>query len=345
MAWGQAEALGIGSLLADGVPVRLTGQDSQRGTFSHRHLVLNDAKTGEKYSPLAEVSDTRLEIYNSPLTEAATIGFEYGVAVAADRDLVLWEAQFGDFVNVAQVMIDQFLSAGWSKWGQRSRLTLLLPHGYEGQGPEHSSARLERFLQLCGEDNMRVVYPSTPAQCFHLLRLQAFSEPERPLIVMSPKSLLRHPQAKSPVRELAEGGFRKVIDDPAVEGGGDPERVRRLILCSGKVYYDLAGAEERAEAQDIAIARVETLYPFPTGGIRSLYERYPNLETAIWTQEEPLNMGALTYILPRLRAVLPREVRLLHVSRPERASPAEGNPRNHAIAQRDIVARALAARG
>ena len=345
VAWGQAEALGIGSLLADGIPIRLTGQDSQRGTFSHRHLVLNDAKTGEKYSPLAEVSDTRLEIYNSPLTEAATIGFEYGVAVAADRDLVLWEAQFGDFVNVAQVMIDQFLSAGWSKWGQRSRLTLLLPHGYEGQGPEHSSARLERFLQLCGEDNMRVVYPSTPGQYFHLLRLQAFSEPERPLIVMSPKSLLRHPQAKSPVRELAEGGFRKVIDDPAVEGGGDPERVRRLILCSGKVYYDLAGAEERAEVQDIAIARVETLYPFPTGGIRSLYERYPNLETAIWTQEEPLNMGALTYILPRLRAVLPRDVRLLHVSRPERASPAEGNPRNHAIAQRDIVARALAARG
>ena len=345
VAWGHAEALGIGSLLADGVPVRLTGQDSQRGTFSHRHLVLNDAKTGEKYSPLAEVSDTRFEIYNSPLTEAATIGFEYGVAVAADRDLVLWEAQFGDFVNVAQVMIDQFLSAGWSKWGQRSRLTLLLPHGYEGQGPEHSSARLERFLQLCGEDNMRVVYPTTPAQYFHLLRLQAFSEPERPLIVMSPKSLLRHPQAKSPVRELAGGRFRRVIDDPAVGESGDAERVRRLILCSGKVYYDLAGAEERAEAKDTAIVRVETLYPFPAEGIRALHERYPNVETAIWTQEEPLNMGALTYILPRLRAVLPREVRLLHVSRPERASPAEGNPRNHAIAQRDIVARALAARG
>ncbi len=345
VAWGQAEALGIGSLLADGVPVRLTGQDSQRGTFSHRHLVLNDARTGEKYSPLAEVSDTRFEIYNSPLTEAATIGFEYGVAVAADRDLVLWEAQFGDFVNVAQVMIDQFLSAGWSKWGQRSRLTLLLPHGYEGQGPEHSSARLERFLQLCGEDNMRVVYPTTPAQYFHLLRLQAFSEPERPLIVMSPKSLLRHPQAKSTVRELAEGRFRKVIDDPAIGGGGDAEQVRRLILCSGKVYYDLAGAEERAEAKDVAIGRVETLYPFPADEIRALHERYPNVETAIWTQEEPLNMGALTYVLPRLRAVLPREIRLLHVSRPERASPAEGNPRNHAIAQRDIVARALAARG
>ena len=341
VAWGQAEALGIGSLLDDGVPVRLTGQDVQRGTFSHRHLVLNDAKTGERYSPLAELSDTRFEIFNSPLTEAATIGFEYGVAVAADRDLVLWEAQFGDFVNVAQVMIDQFLSAGWSKWGQRSRLTLLLPHGYEGQGPEHSSARLERFLQLCAEDNMRVVYPTTPAQYFHLLRLQAFSEPERPLIVMSPKSLLRHPQAKSPVRDLAEGGFRKVIDDPAVEGPEDAQRVRRLVLCSGKVYYDLAGAEERTRAKDTAVARVESLYPFPAEEIRALHDRYPTVDTAIWTQEEPLNMGALTYILPRLRAVLPRAVRLLHVSRPERASPAEGNPRNHAIAQRDIVARAL----
>ena len=342
VAWGHAEALGIGSLLEDGVPVRLTGQDSQRGTFSQRHLVLNDARNGEQHSPLAGLSDTRLEIHNSPLTEAATIGFEYGVTVAADRDLVLWEAQFGDFVNVAQVMIDQFLSAGWSKWGQRSRLTLLLPHGHEGQGPEHSSARLERFLQLCGEDNMRVVYPSTPAQYFHLLRLQAMSEPERPLVVMSPKSLLRHPRAASPVRELVEGRFRKVIDDEATRTTEDAERVRRLILCSGKVYYDLAGAEERAGAKDAAIVRVETLYPFPAEGIRAVLERYPNLERAIWTQEEPLNMGALTYILPRLRGVLPRDVRLLHVSRPERASPAEGNPRNHAVAQREIVAKALA---
>ena len=340
--WGHAEALGIGSLLEDGVPIRLTGQDSQRGTFSHRHLVLNDARTGERYSPLAEISDVRLEIFNSPLTEAATIGFEYGVAVAADRDLVLWEAQFGDFVNVAQVMIDQFLSAGWSKWGQRSRLTLLLPHGYEGQGPEHSSARLERFLQLCGEDNMRVVYPTTPGQYFHLLRLQAFSEPERPLIVMSPKSLLRHPRARSSVRELAEGRFRKVIDDDSIDA---EERVRRLILCSGKVYYDLAGAEERAGAEDAAIVRVETLYPFPAREIRELHERYRNVQAVIWAQEEPMNMGALTYILPRLRAVLPREVRLLHVSRPERASPAEGNPRNHAGAQREVVAQALAAHG
>ena len=340
-AWGHAEALAIGSLLDEGVPVRLTGQDSERGTFSHRHLVLNDARTGERHSPLAHVSDARFEIHNSPLTEAATIGFEYGVTVAADRDLVLWEAQFGDFVNVAQVMIDQFLSAGWSKWGQRSRLTLLLPHGYEGQGPEHSSARLERFLQLCAEDNMRVVYPTTPAQYFHLLRLQALSEPERPLVVMSPKSLLRHPMAKSPVRDLVEGGFRKVIDDPAIEGAEDAERVRRAVLCSGKVYYDLAGTEERAGATETAIVRVETLYPFPAEEIRALEDRYPNMETVIWTQEEPMNMGALTYILPRLQDVLPGGVRLRHISRPERASPAEGNPHNHAVAQRHLVTRAL----
>ena len=341
VAWGHAEALGIGSLLDQGVPVRLSGQDSERGTFSQRHLVLNDARTGARHIPLAHVSDTRFEVHNSPLTEAATIGFEYGVTVAADRDLVLWEAQFGDFVNVGQVMIDQFLSAGWSKWGQRSRLTLLLPHGYEGQGPEHSSARLERFLQLCAEDNMRVVYPTTPAQYFHLLRLQAFTQPERPLIVMTPKSLLRHPRATSPVRDLVDGGFRKVIDDPAIEGPEDAERVRRLVLCSGKVYYDLAGAEERDGAKDAAIVRVEVLYPFPAERIRALQRRYPNVETAVWTQEEPMNMGALTYMLPRLRDALADEVRLRHISRPERASPAEGNPHNHAAAQRHIVAEAL----
>ena len=342
LAWGHAEALGIGSLLAEGVPVRLSGQDSERGTFSQRHLVLNDAKTGERCTPLARVSDTRFEIYNSPLTEAATIGFEYGVAVAADRDLVLWEAQFGDFVNVAQVMIDQFLSAGWSKWGQRSRLTLLLPHGYEGQGPEHSSARLERFLQLCAEDNMRVVYPSTPAQYFHLLRLQALGEPERPLIVMTPKSLLRLPAATSIVRDLVNGGFHKVIDDPTIGSDEAADAVRRLILCSGKIYYDLAGSELRAGARDAAVVRIETLYPFPADEIGALADRYPNLETATWTQEEPMNMGALAYVLPRLRGTLPSTVRLRHLSRPERASPAEGNPHNHAVTQRQIVTRALA---
>ena len=366
VAWGHAEALALGALLEDGVPVRISGQDSERGTFSHRHLVLNDAETGERCAPIEQVADTRFEIYNSPLTEAAVIGFEYGVAVAAERDLVLWEAQFGDFVNVAQVMIDQFLSAGWSKWGQRSRLTLLLPHGYEGQGPEHSSARLERFLQLCAEDNMRVVYPSTPAQYFHALRLQAFVEPERPLIMMTPKSLLRLPAASSVVRDLADGRFQRVIDDPLFAGAGPGEQepqaeaggteppqganaagadagsVRRLVLCSGKVYYDLTGAKERAGAMDTAIARVETLYPFPGDDIRGLVARYPGAETLVWTQEEPMNMGALTYILPRLRSILPASVRLRHLSRPERASPAEGSPHNHAATQRQIVSKAFA---
>ncbi|MDE2982601.1 MAG: 2-oxoglutarate dehydrogenase E1 component [Gemmatimonadota bacterium] len=340
--WAHAEALAIGSLLQDGIPVRLSGQDCERGTFSHRHLVLNDAVTGARHMPLAQVADTRLEVYNSPLTEAAVIGFEYGVAVAADRDLVLWEAQFGDFVNVAQVMIDQFLSAGWSKWGQRSRLTLLLPHGYEGQGPEHSSARLERFLQLCAEDNMRVVYPTTPTQYFHLIRVQAFSEPERPLIVMSPKSLLRHPMATSPVSELVEGGFERVIDDPALQDWEDAERVRRLILCSGKVYYDLAGSGARAAADTTAIARVEALYPFPDDEIRALDARYPNIEKVVWVQEEPRNMGALTYMLPRLADAMPGSVEIGHVSRPERASPAEGDAGEHRAEQKRIVERALA---
>ncbi len=339
--WGHAEALAVGSLLLDGVPVRLTGQDSERGTFSHRHFVLSDAETGDRFTPLAHLSDTRFEVYNSPLTEAAVIGFEYGVTVAADRDLVLWEAQFGDFVNVAQVMIDQFLSAGWAKWGQRSRLTLLLPHGHEGQGPEHSSARLERFLQLCGEDNMRVVSPSTPAQYFHLLRLQAFSEPERPLVVMSPKSLLRHPKAMSPVSDLVEGSFQRVIDDPAMVRWEDAERVRRLVLCSGKIYYELAGADRGEESFHTAIARVETLYPFPDDEIRALDARYPNLESVLWVQEEPMNMGALTYMMPRLREAIGAAVSLHHVSRPERASPAEGHLADHEAEQRRLVADAF----
>ena len=338
--WGHAEALGVASLLDDGVPVRLSGQDAERGTFSHRHFVLHDARTGARHVPMAHVGDTRFEVYNSPLTEAAVVGFEYGVAVAADRDLVIWEAQFGDFANVAQVMIDQFLSAGWAKWGQRSRLTLLLPHGYEGMGPEHSSARLERFLQLCAEDNMRVVYPTTPAQIFHLLRVQAMSEPERPLVVMSPKSLLRHPKAASPVRDLVDGAFQRIIDDPTVNDA-DAERIRRLVLCTGKVYYDLAGSDLRAQADTTAIARVEVLYPFPDDEIRALDDRYPNLETVVWTQEEPENMGALPYIGPRLHRALPTSVELLHVTRPERASPAEGNMKDHAREQQRIARRAL----
>ena len=341
--WGHAEALSVATLLDEGIPVRLSGQDAERGTFSHRHFVLHDAETGAVHTPIAHLSDTRFEVYNSPLTEAAVVGFEYGVSVAADQDLVLWEAQFGDFANVAQVMIDQFLSAGWAKWGQRSRLTLLLPHGYEGMGPEHSSARLERFLQLCGEDNMRVVYPTTPAQIFHLLRVQAMSEPERPLIVMSPKSLLRHPRATSPVRDLVDGTFQRVIDDPTVGDSDDAQRIHRLVLCTGKVYYDLIGSEARTEARDTAVARIEALYPFPDDEVRALDDRYPNLKTVVWAQEEPENMGALPYIGPRLRRALPTSVKLVHLTRPERASPAEGNIKDHAEEQERIARQALEA--
>jgi multifunctional 2-oxoglutarate metabolism enzyme len=292
--------------------------------------------------PLRAVADTRLEVYNSPLTETAVIGFEYGYSVGADKDVVLWEAQFGDFVNVAQVMIDQFLSSGLTKWGQHSRLTLLLPHGHEGQGPEHSSARLERFLQLCAEGNMRVTYPTTPAQYFHLLRRQAFRRPERPMIVMTPKSLLRHPMATSKVAELTEGTFRRVLPDPSVT---DADKITRLVLCSGKIYYDIAGHERRAEAEHVAIGRMELLYPFPQEHLEQLLASYPNLEQVVWAQEEPRNMGALTYVGPRLRPVVPRKVSLSYTARPERASPAEGKSRAHVKQQNQLVLEALGLEG
>ncbi len=336
--WGHAETLAFGSLLVDGIPIRFTGQDVQRGTFSHRHLTLHDVETGQTCTPLQEVSDARLEIHNSPLTETAVIGFEYGYSVGADTDVVLWEAQFGDFVNVAQVMIDQFLSSGLVKWGQYSRLTLLLPHGYEGQGPEHSSARLERFLQLCAEENMRVTYPTTPAQYFHMLRRQAMRRPERPMIVMTPKSLLRRPLASSTVAELTTGGFRHVLDDPTVE---DPNAIERLVLCTGKIYYDIQGHARRTEAKTTAIGRLELLYPFPVDALKELLARYPSLKEVVWTQEEPRNMGALTFVGPRMRGLVSRKVPLKYVARPERASPAGGKSKDHAAEQEGLVLEAL----
>ena len=305
-------------------------------------MVLHDIKTGDLCTPLDQVSDTRLEVYNSPLTETAVIGFEYGYSVGADTDVVLWEAQFGDFVNVGQVMIDQFLSSGLTKWGQYSRLTLLLPHGYEGQGPEHSSARIERFLQLCAEGNMRVTYPTTPAQYFHLLRRQALRRPERPMIVMAPKSLLRHGMASSKVSELLEGGFRHVIEDTTIE---DHSQVKRLILCTGKVFYDLQGHPRRTEANSTAIARMELLYPFPEAALEELLMQYPNLEKVFWMQEEPRNMGALTFVGPRLRAIVPRDLPLAYIARPERASPAEGKAADHVIQQAELVLEALGLQG
>ncbi|MGD2044861.1 MAG: 2-oxoglutarate dehydrogenase E1 component [Gemmatimonadota bacterium] len=336
--WGHAETLAFGTLLMEGIPVRLSGQDSQRGTFSHRHLVLHDTENGRQVIPLLQVADARLEIYNSPLTETAVLGFEYGYSVGADTDFVLWEAQFGDFVNVAQPIVDQFISSGRTKWGQYSRIALLLPHGYEGQGPEHSSARLERFLQLCAEDNIRVTYPTTPSQYFHLLRRQAMSRPERPLVVMTPKSLLRHPQATSMVTDLTQGAFEPVLGDPNVE---DPGKITRLVLCSGKFYYDIQGHDRRPEAEHVAVGRVELLYPFPADRLTQLVESYPNLREVVWAQEEPRNMGALTYIGPRLRGVVPRKIPLSHASRPDRASPAEGKAKAHVRQQAALVLEAL----
>ena len=337
--WGHAESLAIGCILQDGIPVRLTGQDTERGTFSQRHIVLHDVETGEELTPLWDVGKARFEVFNSPLSETAALGFEYGYSVAAEKDLVLWEAQFGDFVNVAQVIVDQFLVSGRQKWGQVSGLTLLLPHGYEGQGPEHSSSRLERFLQLCAEGNIRIAYPTTPAQYFHLLRRQALTQQVRPLVIMTPKSLLRHPKAVSVVRELMASEFQPVLADP--EPPGEDAEVTRLVLASGKIYYDLAFLDGRPELRHVAVGRVEQLYPFPERELVALVGRYPELQEVVWVQEEPRNMGALGYIGPRLRAVVSREISLSHVARPERASPAEGRHKRHRAAQLNIIREAL----
>jgi 2-oxoglutarate dehydrogenase E1 component len=337
--WGHAEALAFASLLADGVPIRLTGQDAERGTFSHRHLVLNDAETGRKLDLMASLEQARasFEIFNSPLSEMAIVGFEYGYSVFDPEALVLWEAQFGDFVNGAQVMIDQYLSASYQKWGQTSGLVLLLPHGYEGQGPEHSSARLERFLQLCAENNMQVVYPTTSAQYFHLLRRQAalLEHDARPLVVMSPKSLLRHPLAGSRLEDLASGHFQCVIPD--ADAAERADHVTRLLLCSGKVHVDLVSGGARREARNVALARIEELYPFPESDITGLVEGFPALQEVVWVQEEPRNMGAWGYMELRLRHILPQEIGLRYEGRPNRASPAEGSPDRHKVEQHRIV--------
>ncbi len=341
--WGQAEALSLGSLLIEGIPVRLTGQDTERGTFSQRHMVLHDASTGEEYAPIKHLEEAAasMEVYNSPLSEVGALGFEYGYSIAADEALVLWEAQFGDFVNGAQVIVDQFIVAGLSKWKQTTRLTLLLPHGYEGNGPEHSSARLERFLQLAAQENIRIANPTTSAQYFHLLRRQALDASARPLVVMTPKGLLRLRDAATTLTELSEGSFRPVLDDPSA----DHDVVRRLILCSGKVYYDIAGHELRAAASWIAVGRVEQLYPYPTAAVAEVLASYPHLEEVVWAQEEPQNMGAWRATRHRLEEALPQGVRLHYVGRPWRASPSEGYPTAHLREQDRIVREALAPAG
>jgi 2-oxoglutarate dehydrogenase E1 component len=339
--WAHAEALALGSLLLDGVPIRLTGQDTERGTFSQRHFVLHDAGDGRRFRPIEHLSGAKasIELHNSPLSELACLGFEYGYAVETPETLVVWEAQYGDFANGGEVVIDQFIIAGLAKWGETSRLTLLLPHGYEGQGPEHSSARLERYLALGAEDNVRVANPTTPAQYFHLLRDQALRPTARPLVLMTPKGLLRLPAATSSPSELASGRFEAVLDDP--DRPASRRAVRRLVLCSGRFYYDLLASPRRAESKDVAIARAELLYPFPGEELGRLIAGYPGLETVVWAQEEPRNMGARKFVLPEIRGLLPPKASLVDVSRPERSSPAEGYAAAHRAQQRALVGEAF----
>jgi 2-oxoglutarate decarboxylase len=342
--WGLAEALAFASLLSEGTPVRLSGQDTERGTFSHRHLVLHDPTTGARFIPLQHLPDSRasFEIYNSPLSEYACMGFEYGYSVQLPRGLVLWEAQFGDFMNGAQVIIDQFIAAGNAKWGESSRLTLLLPHGYEGAGPEHSSARIERFLQLSAEGNVHVANCSTAAQYFHLLRMQARSLRPMPLVIFTPKSLLRWRASYASAADMAEGAFAEVIDDDRF---AEPERraeVQRVLLCSGKIYYDLVSHPDYAKATKTAIVRVELLSPLPVDEIIRVLASYSNLRSVVWVQEEPQNMGARAHVRRRIVRRLPNGIAdVEYVGRPYRASPSEGYGGAHAVEQNRIVTAAL----
>lgn len=341
--WAFAEAIAFGTLVRDGTRVRLSGQDSGRGTFSQRHAVLYDTQTGQSWAPLSELrSDTnpeaRFEVFDSSLSEEGVLGFEYGYSVIARDALVLWEAQFGDFVNGAQTIIDQYLAASEDKWKQTSRLTLLLPHGYEGQGPEHSSARLERFLQLCAENNLQVCYPTTPAQYFHLLRRQIRPGMERPLVVITPKSLLRLPAASSSVDDFTHGGFQPVIADPEVK---KPETVNRIVLCSGKVYYDLLEARKKAGIENVAIIRLEQFYPFPEKRLREVTAVYSAARQFIWAQEEPKNMGGWTFVHERLENILPKDAPPIYIGRVPSASPATGSYAIHQIEQAKLVAEAL----
>ena len=336
--WGFGELLAFGSLLVEGKRVRMAGQDSRRGTFVQRHAVFHDRVNGQEWMPLRNLSadQAKFYIYDSLLSEYAAMGFEYGYSVQDENALVLWEAQFGDFANGAQTIIDEFISSAEQKWGQNSGVVLLLPHGYEGQGPDHSSARIERYLQLCAENNMTVAQPSTPASHFHLLRRQAYTTPRRPLIVFSPKSMLRLKAASSSVEDFTSGSFMPVIDD---QQGLDKNSVKRVIFCSGKVYWDLLAESEKRATRDTAIVRVEQLYPTPVDEIKAVYAQYPNAEL-VWAQDEPANQGPWTYIGLFLPKYMNGQVAKL-VSRPASASPATGSAKHHAAEQADLVARAF----
>jgi 2-oxoglutarate dehydrogenase E1 component len=341
--WAAAEELALASILADGISVRLTGEDVERGTFSHRHAVFHDVQTGRVHVPLQALPQARaaFEIHNSPLTENAVVGFEYGYNIQEPSRLVIWEAQYGDFINGAQVMIDEFIVSARGKWGLRPSLVLLLPHAHEGQGPDHASARPERFLQLAADINIRVANCTTAAQFFHLLRRQAalLQVDPLPLVVLTPKSLLRHAMVASTPRELAEGRFRMVIPDHVSESHAAD--VRRVVACSGKVYVDLVSAEARAARPDVAIVRLEQLYPVPMRDLRAAIETYPNADEVVWVQEEPENMGAWDFIRPHLEEVSGRRT-VRRVARPRSASPAEGSAARHALNQQALVNQAFA---
>jgi 2-oxoglutarate dehydrogenase E1 component len=338
--WGFAEALAFGSLLKNGTTVRLTGQDAERGTFSHRHAVLHGTDTSQRFIPLNNLSEdqARFYPYNSHLSEFAALGFEFGYSAAKLNALVIWEAQFGDFVNGAQVIIDQFISASEAKWGQKSALVMTLPHGYEGQGPEHSSARLERFLQLCAEDNIQVANLTNPTQYFHILRKQTLQENKKPLIIMSPKSLLRHPKAVCSVDSLANDAFHPFLNDSDVE---NPSKIDRIIICSGKVYYDLLKEREDVEKDNVAITRLEMLYPFPDKDIKQFLKDFENVKEIVWCQEEPKNMGAWNYVMPRLQELLQDGQKLTYAGRQASASPAAGQKKVHEAEQTKLVQDAL----
>jgi 2-oxoglutarate dehydrogenase E1 component len=334
--WAGAEALAFASLLKEGHPIRLSGQDVGRGTFSQRHSVLWDYETGQSHIPLNHLADGQApyEVFNSPLAEAGVLGFEYGYAITRPQVLTLWEAQFGDFANNAQSVIDLFIASGQDKWQQLCGLTLLLPHGWEGLGPEHSSARLERFLQLCANDNMQVGNPTTPAQYFHLLRRQIKAPFRKPLVLMTPKSLLRHPMAVSTLKDLTHGQFSPLLDDAEATASA-----KKVIFCSGKIFYQLITRRRQINAAGTAIVRVEMLYPFAEKAIRTVIGRYKKATDWIWVQEEPENMGAWPFMRPRLDALLKKP--LHYVGRKASASPATGFPKINKMEQDGIVDRAI----
>ncbi|MEK3886240.1 2-oxoglutarate dehydrogenase E1 component [Bacillus sp. FSL K6-3431] len=339
--WAHAESLALGSILIDGTPIRFTGQDSQRGTFAQRNLVLHDEKTGKEFIPLHHLTDSKstFVVYNSPLTEAAVVGFEYGYNVFAPETLVIWEAQFGDFANMAQVYFDQFISSGRAKWGQKSGLVMLLPHGYEGQGPEHSSGRVERFLQSAAENNWTVANLSTSGQYFHMLRRQAAmlnKEGVRPLVIMTPKSLLRHPLAAADIQDLAEGSFQPVLEQKGL--GNNHDSVERIVLCSGKIAIDLEEhVKDKKDVEWLHILRVEELYPFPSQELSAIFTRYPNAKELVWVQEEPKNMGGWLHVEPYLRKIASEGAEVKYIGRRRRSSPSEGDPTIHRKEQTRII--------